>query len=500
MIVMLGILGIVFSFSFLSPADAVFIKVGGLGKKTINRVFVSYLDDNKIYATSSNTFFKSNDGGASWDNVFVSKGEDIKDIYVDRYIYDTVYIITESSLYRFSEDKIEKVFSFPSEVEGLCIYKCKGIVYAGTTNGVYYASEDFWKWSKLKGLPPGSLAYSICCLPGTIFVASDTGVYVSRKKGTFTRTFVLKNVDSESDSEDDEEGIVCRKITPDIFNSDKVYLGTSKGLFVSFDKGQTWKRVVIPSIYNADIRDIAQSYAERKNIYLATDKGVFSVDVDKESARPIFEGLNTKDILGINFNRKGVLFAATSKGLFYRKEGVSAESFVEIDKLTRNEPSIREVQNAALRYNEVHPDKIRKWRNALKYRALFPSVSLDYDKTIYGTAGTSTYDGKSYVGPRDWGLSLSWDVGDLVWNSYEDDVDTRSRLATQLRINILDDINATYFERLRTKEKLMNKTYNNNAERMKDELRIKELTATLDGYTGGYFSKRLKELQEKTKK
>jgi len=495
------ILLILMFFCFSDIAGAVFIKVNGLQKKAINKVSVSYLDNNKIYAVSSNTFFKSDDGGVSWNNVFVSKAEEIKDIYVDKYIYDTVYIVTESSLYRFSGAKKEKIFSFPSEVEGICISKYGGIVYAGTTDGVYHASEDFWKWTKLKGLLPGTPVYSIRCLPYAVFIASDLGVYASDKRGGFVRKFVLKKVDSESDDEENGEGeIVCRRITHDIFDPNRLYLGTSKGLFASFDKGETWQRVVIPSIYNADIRDITQSYAERKNIYLATDKGVFSVNIDDRSSRSLFEGLDTKDILGIDFNRKGVLFAATSKGLFSKEEVVLAESFVEIDKLTRNEPSIREIQDAALRYNEVHPDKIRKWRNALKYRALFPSVSLDYDKTIYGTAGTSTYDGKSYVGPRDWGLSLSWDVGNLVWNSYEDDVDTRSRLVTQLRINILDDINATYFERLRTKEGLMNKSYNNSVERMKDELRLKELTASLDGYTGGYFSKRLKELREKTKR
>ena len=493
----LVILGIMFSFLFLRPAGAVFIKVNGLQKKTINKVSVSRLDNDKIYAVSPRTLFISNDGGANWNNVFVSKAEDIKDIYVDRHIHDMAYIVTESSLYRFSNGKRKRIFSFPSGVEGLCIYKYKDIVYVGTTDGIYYASEEFWKWSKLKGLVPGMPVYSICCLPAVFFAASDDGVYASRKKGIFVREFVLKKVDVEESSEDDKENIACHKITTDIFNPDKVYLGTSGGLFVSFDKGNSWQRVTVPSIYNADIRDISQSYTERNNIYLATDKGIFLVDIKRNTARPVFEGLDTKDILSISFNRNGTLFAATSKGLFLKEEGVVADSFVEINKLTRNEPSIKEIQEAALRYNEVHPDKIRRWRNALKYRALFPSISLDYDKTIYGTAGTSTYDGKSYVGPRDWGISLSWDVGNLIWNSYEDDVDTRSRLVTQLRINILDDINATYFERLRAKEELISKSYSSRAERLKDELRLKELTASLDGYTGGYFSKRLKELREK---
>ena len=100
------------------------------------------------------------------------------------------------------------------------------------------------------------------------------------------------------------------------------------------------------------------------------------------------------------------------------------------------------------------------------------------------------------MGPRDWGISISWDVGDLIWNSYEDDIDVRSRLTTQLRINILDDINNLYFERLRIKKELLNPELSPE-ERLKKELRLKEITASLDAYTGGYFSKRLKELKKR---
>ena len=99
-------------------------------------------------------------------------------------------------------------------------------------------------------------------------------------------------------------------------------------------------------------------------------------------------------------------------------------------------------------------------------------------------------------GPHDWGVSISWDVGDLIWNTYEKDIDVRSRLTTQLRINILDDVNSLYYERLRIKKDLMRNDLSAE-ERLKKELRLKEITASLDAYTGGYFSCRLNELKKK---
>ncbi|MFH1940230.1 MAG: hypothetical protein ABIK21_08815, partial [bacterium] len=171
----------------------------------------------------------------------------------------------------------------------------------------------------------------------------------------------------------------------------------------------------------------------------------------------------------------------TSKGLFKGDYFTPTCQSKNLGVMINQEPSIEEIQQAALRYNEVHPDKIRKWRNALKYRALFPEVSLDYDKIVATSSGHT-------VGPRDWGMSFSWDVGDLIWNTYEDDVDTRARLNTQLRLDILDEINRVYFERLRLKHEILASSFSDE-ELFQKSLRLKELTAILNGYTGEYFSR-----------
>ncbi len=62
----------------------------------------------------------------------------------------------------------------------------------------------------------------------------------------------------------------------------------------------------------------------------------------------------------------------------------------------------------------------------------------------------------------------------------------------QLRGDILDEVNKTYFERLRVKMELDSLSVEERKKRLEKELKLQELTASLDALTGGFFSQQLK--------
>ncbi|MFA5147880.1 MAG: hypothetical protein WC491_01980 [Candidatus Omnitrophota bacterium] len=171
--------------------------------------------------------------------------------------------------------------------------------------------------------------------------------------------------------------------------------------------------------------------------------------------------------------------------------------FLPIRVSAGEEPTILELQKAAIKYAEVNPDKITTWRHQAAIRALMPEISVGYGNDIDATVTAATLSGRTnyYIGPDDtsssWDFSAKWDLGDLVYNSAQTSIDSRSKLMVQLRNNILSDLNAAYFERKKLLKQLEKYQDKENPSYLEREFRIEELTATIDGLTGGYLSRRL---------
>jgi|GEM_PF-1490902 len=163
--------------------------------------------------------------------------------------------------------------------------------------------------------------------------------------------------------------------------------------------------------------------------------------------------------------------------------------------------SIIEVQRMAIEYAEVSPEKIKGWRERAKWKALMPKISMGFSESdddnveIYKSATTS------YVvaGPRevnkDWDMSVTWDLSDIIWSGDQTTIDVRSKLMVQLRDDILKEVTWLYFERKRL---LIEMQDANNMEENPDptrQIRVEELTAYIDALTGAAFSKALEKQQ-----
>ena len=210
-------------------------------------------------------------------------------------------------------------------------------------------------------------------------------------------------------------------------------------------------------------------------------------------------GLTVEEINSLSLDNQGNLYTACDKGLFkanlnYFNNG-NQDNIISL--YFENEPKINEIQQAAIRYAEVGAEKIKEWRKKAKMKAILPklTVGLDNSKNTNYEIYTSATTRYTYEGPDDrssgWDVTLSWDLGDLIWNADQTSIDVRSRLMVQLRDDILDEVTKLYFERIRVKMEINNLTIEDSKKRCEKELKLQELAASLDALTGGYFSSHL---------
>jgi len=465
----------------------------GIPEDDLYKLCIHPSDERIIYYGGTNAIYRSQDEGRTWQSVYTIKKKADK---VNFMFYDpfsgALYVALGKDLLRSKDEgeTFQRVFcKSPERV--LHIAKNRSDLYVATDRGLYTSVEGIWQWQKIFDSKEEMTKQIVFVSEEIVFIVTESEVYRSKDNlKTLERVFTVNGKRSIEAEEDSTEEEIERNMLAVIYiNKDdpiRIYLGTNKGIFISSDCGDTFTKLVLSYFGEPEIRWIEKDTQDSSFIFLATNKGFFRVDLDQKIASNLYQGLITQNMRFFQQDDSGRIWLVTDKGLYVNKENPFETTSVLDTLHFQSEPTIREVQEAALRYNEVHPEKIKAWRSALRYRALLPTIKLDYDKTISWHGTKQAY----YVGPYDWGLTLSWDIADLIWNPYQDDIDNRSRLNTQLRIEIIEDVNRVYFERERLKRLLEITPPKDEKERIEKQLRLEELTALLEGYTGGIFSKR----------
>lgn len=168
------------------------------------------------------------------------------------------------------------------------------------------------------------------------------------------------------------------------------------------------------------------------------------------------------------------------------------------------DPDLRIVHEKALERAGLQPDYFRSLRRRLSRRGFLPELSLragaaydrdtneDYDEAF--TSGSLRRLNDRYAArSRDFEgvVTLSWDLGDVVYHEDAPDLSREARQVITLRDTILDEINQLYFDRRRALAALARYADRRDPEAVELEIRCRELAAGLDAWTGGWFSAQL---------
>lgn len=463
-----------------------------------------------IYIASKNCILKTDDGGASWRNILTIRGQNraINFLFIAAGEKGSLYAATGNGLYRSQNGgkNWQRIFRGKDSRQNFCtaVAVLPNVIYLGTQAGLFISNDNGRSWLKAEARLGEN---QIFCLaydfkePDYLYVACVDGIFKSANGGkSWDRVFVASPTEKSSEEEQDESGEYShegqtsqvRYLVLDKNSPSCLYLATSHGVYKSKDRAKTWELFSTVGLLSLDIRLLLAT--KQSQVLAATKSSVYKYQDNR------WQELSLRLVAGevkfLALDNQETLYAACDKGLFKAiaiEEDNSTASAISL--YYREEPAIREVQQAAIRYAEVGPEKIKDWRKKAKIKAILPKLSLGIDRSkrtnyeIY-TSATTHY---VYAGPYDknygWDVTLSWELGDLIWNDVQTSIDVRSRLMVQLREDILDEVNKLYFERIRLKMEMDWLSIKDRVKRLEKQLRLEELTASLDALTGGYYSK-----------
>ncbi len=164
-----------------------------------------------------------------------------------------------------------------------------------------------------------------------------------------------------------------------------------------------------------------------------------------------------------------------------------------------HEPTLEELQHAALIYQDADLETARRWRKAPRRAALLPAIKFVVDHDLERDESLDRYQDE----PDRWGAdtdkdlgfqaSAQWKLDELVFNS--DEIRVWSALADRAsrREALLTMLVGYYFERRRLQLQRLLAPSADLVQTAEMKLKIRELTASIDALTGGLLSSALKK-------
>jgi photosystem II stability/assembly factor-like uncharacterized protein len=464
--------------------------------------------------------YESTDGGRTWEERFrPPQTAEVRALAVQRGEPPIVLAATSRGLYGVFEggESWSEVFSAAGEGASDCTVVAfhpnhPRLALLGTRRGLALSSDSGRTW-RPAGEPLAARDVMHAAFhprqPARVYLVTADGLWEGElvSGSWYQRRLLIHAEEAEveqpapvEDPETGEENGSLHRLSAvavDPEQPNTLYLATSRGVETSEDDGRTWKRLGRSGLASPEVIDLLAKRRSPLALFAATARGVARYEPASDRWVPLTQGRaasRTSDLSAAG----GVLWAATEEGLVRFEvppEVLGAGEPPSPQELLANfshEPTIGQVHEAAIRYAEVQPHKIQAWRMQARLRALVPKFSMsgDTNLTDFRHWDSGSNPDALLKGERDidWSATISWEPADLVWSTDQTSIDVRSKLMVELRDDIVDEVTRTYFERRRIQVALLMEPPKSPKTILEKELRIQELTALIDGLTGGYFS------------
>lgn len=423
------------------------------GNHNVGSILINQADNKIIFTGIPGSILKSQDSGKSWRSVLSVRGatRNINVLVADTLNYNIVYAATDNGLYRSNNlgSRWERIFQGKNNLERQCtsIVSIKDALFLGTKAGLFISRDNGRSWNKEKGQIDSYAILNIDFVlkkNAIIYLAAVNGIFRSLDGGkSWGRIFLSYSRESNQiDSNNQDTNIPdktsdIRYIKAGINDINLVYFSCAKGVYKSLDQGGNWEKLPEYGLLNRDVKVLC--LLDNSQVLALSESGVFLYG-DERWIEVSF-GLAAGKLNYLALDNKCKIYVSAEKGIFNANvsnhKNFSSQIFLE--RYLKNEPKIKDVQDAAIKYAEVSPEKISQWRKKAQHKALLPQVSVGVDRNstdLWHWEGGSTTRadddtlrrGKDNI---DWDVSLSWDLSNVIWNDAQTSIDVRSKLMVQ---------------------------------------------------------------------
>ncbi|MFH1189784.1 MAG: hypothetical protein V1682_03760 [Candidatus Omnitrophota bacterium] len=403
-----------------------------------------YADGQKMYLATRTELYASGGPKGKWESIFFIPGSD-NEIACIGGSAGHLYVGTRRGLFGSQDggrtwiNIFKMVIQEKSSVLTIAVSPgVPGRIMIGTGRGLYSSDDNGARWRHTGPALKNRRVKSIAFSGPRIFAGTDDGLYLSTGAVyDWRRVFVCNNPSDDAyPAEEIPEPIESEEradpgISSIAVKGATVYIASGKRISYSDDAANSWKRHPDAGLRGSVNCMLAAESSDK--LYCATTKGVFEYDAGKNKWNELYNGMaKAANVRKIAFSGRDekALWAGTDKGV-YRLVSVpyAEESYVDIERnlnavkmIFAGEPSFEELQKAAIRFNDLSPDKIRKWHMESRLRALAPKVSVGFDNARSNSYEIYTSATKDYTiaGPDDisegFDLSVSWDLANIIWS------------------------------------------------------------------------------------
>jgi hypothetical protein len=349
-----------------------------------------------------------------------------------------------------------------------------GRVWAASESGLFVRTAGRNGFERDATLPPGDVL---------AVHASGTNVFVARNGALWQRK------DGRFESLSAGLGLGWWELRAVARLGDAFYLAVPSGLW---RVGAGSAERIDPGL--GELRDVR---AHGADLLIASSRGVWRLEHPERPdphAVPLLDA-GAERLLAAG----GQTWVATDRGFARIDEPARENPRTAGDAPAEPRPPIADVQAAVLEYLDLAPAEMRRVEARARSRGWLPRVRAgvgsgqerardrDWDEVLSSGEVYTLFDRHE---ARDRGVSadleLIWELDLLAAPDDAINISRERRLVIELRDQVLERVNRIYFERLRVLDAA--EAAGDSAERRAHELRVAELGAQLDAWTGGRFS------------